>query len=125
MIKKRNPWVYILLNTITLGIYGLFFWSKWTKDINTICEGDDNESAHYLLVFLLGVCTLFIYSLSWNYKMGERMFQKARDYNVSLKHGGIYIMLWRFLPFVSSVYKIKYLNRLAAAYNATVIAEEK
>lgn len=122
MIKKRNPWVYILLNTVTLGIYGLFFWSEWTKDVNKVCEGDGNESAHYILVFTLDILTAFIYAFCWNYKMVERMYQKARDYDVSLKHGGIYVMLWRALPFVSSVYKIKYLNQLAGAYNRTVAA---
>ena len=54
--------------------------------------------------------------------MVERMFQKAKDYNITLKHGGMFVMIWRILPFVSSVYKIKYLNKLAEAYNATVEA---
>lgn len=120
MIKKRKAGKYIFLNIITLGIYGLFFWTKWTNDLNKICDGDDKESGHYILVFLLDIFSFGIYTLVWNYQMAERMFQKASDYNVSLKHGGMFVMLWKIVPFVSSVYKIKYLNKLAAAYNATI-----
>lgn len=120
MIKKRKAGKYIFLNIITLGIYGLFFWTKWTNDLNKICDGDDKESGHYILVFLLDIFSFGIYTLVWNYQMAERMFQKASDYNVSLKHGGMFVMFWKIVPFVSSVYKIKYLNKLAAAYNATI-----
>ncbi|MGN1316218.1 MAG: DUF4234 domain-containing protein [Acutalibacteraceae bacterium] len=120
MIKKRKTGKYIFLNIITLGIYGLFFWTKWTNDLNKVCDGDDKESGHYILVFLLDIFSFGIYTLVWNYQMAERMYQKAKDYNVKLKHGGMFVMLWKIVPFVSSVYKIKYLNKLAAAYNATI-----
>ncbi len=123
MIKNRKIAKYIFLNIITLGIYGIFFWHKWTEDVNKICEGDDKESANYLLVFILDFFSLFIYAFVWNYQMVERMFQKAADYNVSLKHGGMFVAIWRVLPFVSSVYKIKYINKLAEAYNATVASD--
>ena len=120
MIKKRKTGKYIFLNIITLGIYGLFFWTKWTNDLNKVCDGDDKESGHYILVFLLDIFSFGIYTLVWNYQMAERMYQKAKDYNVTLKHGGMFVMFWKIVPFVSSVYKIKYLNKLAVAYNTTI-----
>lgn len=122
MLKKKKIGLYILLNIITVGIYGLFFWSKWTKDINTICEGDDKDSASYILVFLLDIFSLGIYSLVWNYQMAERMYQKAADYGVELKHGGMFVMLLRFIPLVSSIVKISYANKLIAGYNANLAA---
>ncbi len=125
MIKKRKAGKYIFLNIITLGIYGLFFWSKWAEDLNKICDGDEYDSATYILVFILDLFSLGIYSLVWNYQQGERMYQKAADYGVSLKHGGLYLMFWNIIPFVRSVYKIKYINKLAAAYNATVAPVEQ
>ena len=120
MIKKRKVGKYIFLSIITLGIYSIYFWYKWTEDVNKICEDDDKDSANYLLVFILDFASLFIYAFAWNYQMVERLYQKASDYNVSLKHGGMFVMIWRVLPFVSSVYKIKYINKLADAYNSTV-----
>ena len=122
MIKKRKTGKFIFLNIITLGIYGLFFWTKWTNDLNKICDGDDKESGHYILVFLLDIFSFGVYSLVWNYQMVERMYQKAKDYNITFKHVGMFVMIWRILPIVSSVYKIKYFNKLAEVYNATVEA---
>lgn len=123
MIKKRKIGLYIFLNIITLGIYGIFFWYKWTEDVNKVCDGDDKDSGNYILVLILDAFSIGIYTLVWNYQMAERMYQKAGDYGVTLKHGGLFVMLWRFIPVVSSVYKIKYLNKLAAAYNASSVQE--
>lgn len=123
MIKKRKIGLYIFLNIITLGIYGIFFWYKWTEDVNKVCNGDDKDSGNYILVLILDAFSIGIYTLVWNYQMAERMYQKAADYGVTLKHGGLFVMFWRFIPVVSSVYKIKYLNKLAAAYNASAVSE--
>ncbi len=122
MLKKRKIGLYIFLNIITLGIYGLFFWSKWTNDVNTLCEGDDKDSAHYILVFFLDIFSFGIYSFVWNYQMAERLYQKAADYGVELKHGGMFVMIWKIIPFVSSIYKISYANKLIAGYNAKLTA---
>ncbi len=118
-MKKRKYWRYLLLNIITLGIYGIVFWYKWTKDINKICEGDDYDSANYLLVALLDCVSLSIFSFVWNYQMVERMYQKAPEYGIEFKHGGMWALIWRFFFFpVCSFTKIKYLNQLIDGYNA-------
>ena len=122
MLKKKKIGLYIFLNIITLGIYGLFFWSKWTNDVNTLCDGDDKDSAHYILVLFLDIFSFGIYSLVWNYQMVERLYQKAADYGVELKHGGMFVTVWKFIPFVSSIYKISYANKLIAGYNAKLTA---
>ena len=124
MIKKRSLGKYILLTIVTLGIYNIVFWYKWTEDVNKICDGDEKESANYLLDFILDWCSLGINTLAWNCKMGERLFQKAADYGVEFKHGGMFFMLTRFIPFVSSAFKISYVNKLAEAYNAQLPVEE-
>ena len=124
MIEKRSLGKYILLTIVTLGIYNIFFWNKWTEDVNKLCDGDDKESANYLLVFILDWCSLGINTLAWNCQMGERLFQKAADYGVEFKHGGMFFMLTRFIPFVSASYKISYVNKLAEIYNAQHVAEE-
>ncbi len=123
MLKKKKIGLYIFLNIITLGIYGIFFWYRWTENVNKLCEGDDKDSANYLLVAILSVMTFGIYALIWNYQMAERLYQKAPDYGVELKHGGMFVMLFRlfsFIPFVASIIKISYANKLIDAYNAGV-----
>lgn len=125
MLKKKKIGLYIFLNIITLGIYGIFFWYKWTEDINLICDGDDKDSANYILVLILDIFSLGIYTLVWNYQMAERMYQKAADYGVELKHGGMFVMLFRFIPLVSSILKISYANKLIAGYNAKLAADNE
>lgn len=128
MIKQRKIAKYVLLQIVTLGIYGLFFWSDWTEDLNKMCEDDDKESANYILVFLLDIFSFGIYSFVWNYGQSERMYRIAPKYGIQLKHGGSYILLLRtilfFLPVVGSVEKIKLFNTLAVAYNASLTEEE-
>lgn len=128
MIKQRKIAKYVLLQIVTFGIYGLFFWSDWTEDLNKMCEDDDKESANYILVFLLDIFSFGIYSFVWNYGQSERMYRIAPKYGIQLKHGGSYILLLRtilfFLPVVGSVEKLKLFNTLAVAYNASLSEEE-
>ena len=128
MIKQRKIAKYVLLQIVTLGIYGLFFWSDWTEDLNKMCEDDDKDSANYILVFLLDIFSFGVYSFVWNYGQSERMYRIAPKYGIQLKHGGSYILLLRtilfFLPVVGSVEKIKLFNTLAVAYNASLTEEE-
>ncbi len=124
MLKKQKLGLYIFLNIITLGVYGLFFWSQWTRNVNTLCDGDDKESTHYILVYILDWFSLGIYSLIWNYQMAERMYQVADDYGVEIKRGGMFVMIWRiFFPLVCSITKIKNANMLIDAYNAKLSAD--
>lgn len=119
-MKKKKFWLYVILEIVTLGIYGIFFWYKWTEDVNKLCEGDDKDSANYILVAILDCFSLTIYSFVWNYQMLERLYQKAPEYGVELKHGGVWALVWRFfLPVVCSYTKVKYLNKLIDAYNAS------
>lgn len=124
MLQKQKLGWYIFLNIITLGVYGLFFWYRWTENVNALCDGDDKDSANYVLVYILDWFSFGIYSLVWNYQMSERMYQLADNYGVEIKHGGMFVMIWRiFLPLVSSICKIKYANKLIDAYNAKLSAE--
>lgn len=59
MIKQRNFWVFLLLNLITCGFYGIYFWYVWNKDVNCICEGDGHDMPNYIVVLLLGLVTVF------------------------------------------------------------------
>ena len=40
MIKQRKIAKYVLLQIVTLGIYGLFFWSDWTEDLNKMSRNE-------------------------------------------------------------------------------------
>ena len=44
MIRQRDFWIYLLLSIVTCGIYGIYFWYKYTEDVNTVCYGDGQET---------------------------------------------------------------------------------
>ena len=36
-MKQRSFVVYLLLNIVTCGIYGIYFWYVFTENLNQIC----------------------------------------------------------------------------------------
>ncbi len=42
-VQKRSFPIYVLLNCLTLGIYGAVTSAKMGKEINALCEGDEEE----------------------------------------------------------------------------------
>ena len=59
--------MYFLLSFITCGIYGIYFMTKFTDDLNTIATKRDGlKTMHYcLMIFILSGLTLGIYPLVW------------------------------------------------------------
>jgi hypothetical protein len=124
MIKKRSFIAVILLTTITLGIYGLYFIHKLAKDMNTLCEGDGKKTPGLLFWFFTGLITLGIYNLIWLFMLGDRMQDNAPRYGLSFKESGGTILLWYTLgsfiiagPFIALHIVIKNINALAESRN--------
>ena len=123
MLKKQNVVLYLILNIITLGIYGIFFWYRWTENVNTICKDDEKDSANYLLVYILDWFSCGIYTLAWNYQQSERLYQAASKYGVTINQGGLFTVLLRiFCSPVAHAFKIINANKLIDAYNAQLTA---
>lgn len=124
MLKKQNVVLYLIFNFLTFGIYGFFIWYRWTENVNTLCEGDDKDSANYFLVYILDWFTCGIYTLVWNYQQGERLYQAADKYGVEINQGGLFIVLFRiFFPPIANAFKIVNANKLVDAYNAKLTVE--
>ena len=61
MIKQRKIAKYVLLQIVTLGIYGLFFWSDWTEDLNKMCEDDDKGGTGFKSLLVQKSCDLLLF----------------------------------------------------------------
>lgn len=59
-IQKRSFPIYVLLNCLTLGIYGAVTSAKMGKEINALCEGDGEEPrfGYFGAVLLHGISPL-------------------------------------------------------------------
>lgn len=103
IVKNRNIFLFILLNTITCGIYGIVVLCTMSKEINKICDGDGKETMNYIFAFLLGLVTLGIFTLIWFYKAMERLKDNGYRYGITVKHGGSEYLLWTLLGSVIAV----------------------
>ena len=60
-MKERSLVAYYLFSFLTLGIYALVFWGKYTKDVNALCEGDGKKTMKFKYVVLLSIITVGIF----------------------------------------------------------------
>lgn len=126
MVQQRSLLKLILLSFITFGIYDIWFWYKYGRDLNFLCQGDGEETPNYVVALLLGIVTCGIYLWYWNYKVGGRLQRNAPRYGLYFTENGASIILWYLVgvflcgigPFVAMHIQIKNINALAIAYNS-------
>lgn len=123
--EDRSLLWYVILSIITCGIYGVWFIHCMAKDMNEMCEGDGKNTAGVAKLFILEFLTLGIYQYIWYYQIGERIYNNADRYGVTINESGKTIIVWMLLGFVTfgighliGCYKLfRNMNELAMAYN--------
>ncbi|WP_272897887.1 DUF4234 domain-containing protein [Brachyspira catarrhinii] len=85
--------MYLILTFLTGGLYMIYFWWGFIKDMNLIC-GEEGESPNSILVLIFSVITCGIYYFYWMYKHSERIKNIASRYNVRIKQSSESILLW-------------------------------
>lgn len=122
----RSLLKFVLLNIITLGIYGIVVLSNISNDINTIAQKYDNKhTMHYcLIVFLLSWLTLGIASLVWFHRLSERIGNEQVRRGLEHKMSTETFWGWYFLgsfiivgPFIYMHKLLHSMNELCADYN--------
>ena len=117
----------VLLSIVTFGIYGLWYWYHFAKDVNTVCEGDGRHTMNYPGMVLLSIPTLGIYGLVWTFQMLRRLEAAGERYQVKTESASL-VFLWHCLGsflfgigvLVAQFYELQNLNGLCAAYNAAL-----
>ena len=122
--EKRSLGVFILLDIITCGFYSWYFYYTLARDMNTVCDGDGEETPGLGYFLLFSFLTCGIYGLYCYYKIGNRQAANAARYNVNIQENGTAVLVWYILgmwivvgPFVATYILIKNMNMLAHAYN--------
>lgn len=117
---------YIIFSILTCGIYGYYFLYMLSKDVNTICDGDGENTAGLLQFILLSILTCGIYAWIWYYTLGNRLSNNASRYNLNFQENGTTVLLWLLFGsllcgiglFIAMHILIKNTNALAFKYNA-------
>ncbi len=123
--QDRNFLLLILLSAVTCGIYGIYYWYKFVEDLNTLGEGDGEESPNYVVV-LLSIVTCGIYNFIWYYKQGNRMQKIGQRNGVQIDENGTSLLLWLLVgslvcgvgALISTYMMTRNMNKLCTAYNA-------
>lgn len=131
-IKKISFIKYILLSAMTLGIYSIYVWYGYVKDINEVCKDDTKKSPNYIIVMLLSLVTFGIYGYYWYYVQGERLHKIGPKYGVTIREKGSTLLLWSIIgaiPFGIGVFVRDYImldnmNWIALNYNGEKTVEE-
>lgn len=90
--KNRNFIIYLILTFLTGGLYMVYFWWGFIKDMNLIC-GEEGESPNAILVLIFSAVTFGLYYFYWVYKHSERIKNTAARYNVVIKQSSGFILL--------------------------------
>ncbi len=118
-IKERSLFTCILVGLITFFIYPIVFWTKLSKDVNTLCEGDGKKTMKYVFIWLLNFITFGIAGFVWKIKLIGRLQANAARYNLRFSEGtGMGFALSLLLgPLLPQIVIVKNFNKLAIAYN--------
>ncbi len=124
MKTNRSLLVYILLSILTLGLYSLYFWSCFARDMNVVCVGDGRRTRGILARIIFSALTFGIYEIVWLYTTGDRIRINAHRLNVPVSCTGGGVLAWTILgalivvgPFVAMYQMMSGLNQLCEAYN--------
>ena len=133
MKTNRTLFKVIFFSIITCGIYYCFFLHAVARDMNEICESDNDHTTGFLGYVLLNILTLGIYSFVWWYKLGNRLQRNGRRLRCTFPEDGSHILLWQIFgalicgigPLIALNIVIRNLNELAYAYNHKPLKKEK
>lgn len=99
--KRKSFWKYFGLSLITCGLYSLYFWHKYVRDINEICKNDGKDSDDYFVVIFLSIVTLGIYGWYWRYTQAERLYNAGKQYGVPIREKGSTVLIWTILSIIT------------------------
>jgi len=124
MKENRSLLLLVILSIFTLGIYGLFFWHGYARDMNIVCSGDGRKTRGIIAQIVFSILTLGIYNLVWLYGVGDRIFFNCTKRNIPNHVTGGSVLLWYVLgafiligPFIGLYQVISGLNQLCIDYN--------
>ena len=110
----------ILLSLITLGIYGIVFYTRLAKDLNTVASRfDGKKTMHFcLMLFVFTPITLGIGSLVWCHRMSGRIGCELRRRGIAYRFGAGFFWGWNILgTLLAGVGPFIYLHKLCKAMN--------
>lgn len=116
---NRGLWKFILLNVITLGIYGIVFFTKLGREVNDIAGPHDGKyTMHFcLLTFIIAPITCGIAAIVWFHKVSARIGNDLAYRGISYNFSAFDFWLWNVAGTMILVGPLVYVFKLCKAMN--------
>ena len=121
--ENRRFWKLLLFTIPTFGIYSIYFWFKFTQDLNQMNQ-EEKKIKNYILVCFLSIITLGIYRWVWFFWLADRVQTTGELYGIRVKPGPSVTLIWKLFgtfiiigPFVANFMVIHNMNKVAHEYN--------
>lgn len=131
MMKTNRSWVKLwLLSIITLGIYGIWYWTTYGEDLNLLAPQRKKTMNYCLVFFIFSWLTLGIVPIVWQHrvsaKIGNILRERGINYNVSAADYWLWGVLGSLIivgPFIYYHKMSKAMNLAAGDYNNRIAAQ--
>ena len=122
---NRSFFKFFILNTITFGIYQIFYFHSLIKDVNRICSDDDRESPGVFAFYFFSILTFGLYAIFYWYRVADMLKRASDRKRVPTDISGGFVAVCFILNYFSfsigslvGIYKvISATNDLAEDYN--------
>lgn len=123
--SNRGLLKFIILSTVTFGIYGIIAMCETFGSINTIATRyDGKHTMNYFIAMLLGSITFYIYPIVYLHSASARIGNELQRRQLSYSFGATDFWLWNVLgsvivvgPFIYMYKLFQAVNMLSADYN--------
>lgn len=91
IIPFRNIVISVVLSFLTCGIYGIYWFIVMTDESNNLSE--DPTCASGGMAVLYTILTCGIYGIYWNYKMGKKLAEAGRLYDIPIVDNSVLYLI--------------------------------
>lgn len=118
LATNRSMWKLMILNILTLGIYGIVFFIPFSFDLDKIApKSDRSKTMNYLFAYILSMFTFSIVLIIWHYHIAQRVEEALSTRNISYDFGTGAFWGWYFFGSFILVGPFVYFHKLCKAMN--------
>ena len=115
---NRKMWKLILLSTLTLGIYSIFFFLPLSFELDKIApKADRSKTLNYVVAFVVSIFTFSLVLIFWHHEIACRIEQALAERGISYSFGTSSFWGWYFFGSFIFVGPFVYFHKLCTAMN--------
>ncbi len=115
---NRSMWKLVLLNTVTCGLYSIFFFIPFSFDLDKVApKKDHSKTFNYLFAYIISLFTLSIVLIFWHHEIAKRVEEALREREIDYEFSTGTFWGWYFFGSLIYVGSFVYFHKLCKAMN--------